>query len=262
MTVELKIEQTCIHLVVDEAATIESDMLTVKTLRPIANNQVEVKINGYLIEDITNINYGFVLVRDSSALDNTKLIKFRRPRRATDEYYEITYYTKSSDCRRCHGLRIEQDYRYNNNGALVTVVNEQKLVQDLRKLILTSIGSNPFHRWYGTSVPNLIGAKITNSSFIRSKMESDIRQALNRYVDTQTKQIRALTGIPNSSVDPREKFGQLLKLTVQQDAIEPTSYNVNITFTNRSNELLTVNTNINLPDPVSLVYNTPASGIL
>jgi len=265
MTLELKLEHLCTHLVVDEVSTLEADLKTVKTLRPLANSnsQVELKINGFLIEDVTNPTYGFRLVRNASSVDPTaRMIQFRRLRRATDEYYQVTYYTRASECRRCHGLRIEQDYRYNINGTLLTVRNEQKLVQDMRKIVLTAIGSNIFHTWYGTSIPALIGAKITNASLIRSKMESDIRVAIRRYSDTQTKQLRALLNVPGASVDPRERFGQLLKLEVQQDVSEPTAYNIQIAFTNRSAELLTVDTTVALPDPVSLVYNTVQAGAL
>jgi len=263
VTQELKIEQVCTHLVVDEVSTIENDLRTVKTLRPLANSQVELKINGFLVTDVGNTTYGFRLVRDASSLDPTaRLVQFRSLRRATDEFYELTYYTRSSECRRCHGLRMEHDYRYNINGTLLTVRNEKKLVQDMKKIVLTAISSNPFHRWYGTSIPSLIGSKVTNAAIIRSKMESDIRVAIRRYTDTQTKQMRALLSISGASVDPRERFGTLLKLQVQQDTLEPTAFNIQIAFTNRSAEIVTVDTTVALPDPVSLVYNTPQQGAL
>ena len=262
MSLELQLEQVCTHLVVDEVATIEDDLRTVETLRPIANSAVELRINGWFVEDVTNPKYGFRLVRDTSSLDPTaRKIQFRSLRRATDEFYLVTYYTRASECRRCHGLRVEQDYRYSINGAILTVRNEQKLVQDMRKIVLTALGSNIFHTWYCTSIPLLIGSKITNASLIRSKMESDIRTAIRRYADTQTKQMRALLSVPGASVDPRERFGQLLKLEVQQDVTEPTAYNIQIAFTNRSAELLTVDTTVAVPDPVSMVYNTVQSGI-
>jgi phage baseplate assembly protein W len=226
-------------------------------MRPIANTQVELSINGFLIEDPTNETYGFVLVRDPTAVDKTtRMIQFRRIRKATDEIYEVTYYTRSTECRRCHGLKIENDFQYDSNGNLILVKNEEKLVQDIRKIVLTSLGSNPFHTWYGTSIPDLIGSKITNAGIVRSKIEGDIRTALNRYDDIQRKQIRALGNLTNASVDARERFGQLLKLDVQQDFVEPTAYNITILFSNRSSELLTVNTTLSVPDPVKLMYPT------
>lgn len=259
MSYELKLEHLCTHLVVDELATLESDLRTIKTLRPIANSQVEIKLNGVLIEDPSVDAYGFVLVRDEGSLDPTqRKIMFRRMRRSTHEYYQVTYYTRASECRRCHGLRVEQDYRFDDNGVVVKVYNEQKLAQDVRKIVLTELGSNQFHKWYGTSIVGLLGSKITNASFIRAKMESDIRTALRRYSDTQRLQERAAPG----TVDPRERFGSILQLEVQQDAIEPTAYNILIKFTNRARDLVTVDTTVSVPDPVSLVYNTPSQGAL
>jgi len=261
MTQELKIEQVCTHLVVDEVTSLESDLRTLRTLRPFANSQVELKINGYLVEEVTNPIYGFSLIRDVTSLDPTaRILQFRSLRRSTNEFYEVTYYTKSSECRRCHGLRIEQDYKYTIHGKLLMVVNEKKLGQELRKLVLTSIGSNQFHTWYGTSISNLIGSKITNTSFLTSKIESDLRTAIRRYSDTQNKQMRALASFPNAQVDPREMFGRLLKLEVQRDTLEPTSVNVQISCTNRAADLIIVSTKVALPDPVSLVYNTVQEG--
>jgi len=256
MTIELKIEQSCVHLVVDEVCTIESDLKSLRTLRPISNSQVELKINGFLISDVMSITNGFRLIRDPYAVDNSRLIEFRSLRRSTDDILEVTYYTRPSECRRCHGLRIEQDYRYSDiDGSLITVNKESKLVQDLRKIILTSIGSNIFHLWYGTSIPDLIGSKISSASFVRAKIDSDIRTAIRRYVDTQDKQRRALLNVPKSSMDAGERFGQLLKLDVQQDQAEPTAFNVQIAFTSRSNEMLTIDTTLSVPDPQALATN-------
>lgn len=257
MSVELRLEQLCTHLVIDEVVHLESDLKTLRTLRPIANAQVELKINGHLVEDPTNPVYGFKLVRDVTSVDATqRRLEFRSLRPSTHEYYQVTYYTRAAECRRCHGLRVEQDYRFDSNGALELVRNEQKLAQDVRKIVLTEIGSNRFHTWYGTSIPALIGGKISNAALIRSKMQSDIRTALTRYADTQRLQDRALPG----TVDPRERFGTLLRLDVQQDVVEPTAYNIQIAFTTRSRDIITVDTTVSVPDPTSLVYNTPASG--
>jgi len=258
MTFDLKLEQVCPHLVVDEVAGLDSDMVTVATLRPIANSSVELKINGYLVEDPSNPEYGFYLVRDTSSVDPTaRKLRFRKPRKATDEYYEVSYYTTASNCRRCLGLRFENDYRYNSLGGEILVQNEMKLVQDVRKIVLTEIGSNQFHTWYGTSIPILIGGKITMAAMVQAKMESDIRTALNRYADTQRKLARALPG----KVTAKEMFGTLIAVTAQQDTYEPTAFNVEITFTNRARDLLSLDTTINVPSPESLVYYTQEQDI-
>jgi phage baseplate assembly protein W len=258
MTFDLRIEQVCTHLVVDEVLTLESDLRTIRTLRPIANAQVEVKINGFLVEDPSDATNGYVLVRDPRAIDPTaRLLKFRSLRKATDEYYEVTYYTRASECRRCMGLRIENDYRYTLDGQLETVVEEEKLIQEVKKIVTTLVTSNPFHTWYGTSIPALIGGKISNAGFIRTKLMNEITVALTQYASLQRQQARLQEG----KVTPGERFSKLLQVQVDQDVTEPTAFNITIAFTNQKRETLVNQMTIRLPDPQSLVYNTPQSSV-
>jgi len=255
MSFDLAIEQLCTHLVVDEVRSIDlSDLKTVRTLRPISSTAVEMKINGFLIENPADPDVGFVLVRDETSIDPTaRMIQFRKLRKATDEFYEVTYYTHASNCRRCQGLRVEQDYRYNDLGGIVAIRDEMKLIQDLKKIVLTQIGSNPFHTWYGTSIPGLIGSKIANAGFIRAKMSGDIQTALRRYMDIQRRQSRL------QKVTAKEKLARVLEVVVTQDEYEPTAFNVKIAFVNQARDVLFVEQGIVLPAPESLVYYT-ASG--
>lgn len=254
MSTDLRIEQICTHLVVDEVSTLSSDLRTVTTLRPISNSQVELKINGFLVEDSGNVLNGFSLVRNANSVDPTaRLLKFKKLRKATDEYYEVTYYTRSSECRRCMGLRVENDYRYTLDGQLETVEDEEKLMQEVKKIITTLITSNPFHTWYGTSIPSLIGSKLSNAGFIRTKVTNEINQALTRYSSIQKQQAQARPG----SVTPGERFARLLQVSVEQDPTEPTAFNISLAFSNQKRETMTTSMAIKIPDPQSLVYNTP-----
>ena len=259
MSVDLKIEHVCTHLVVDEVLTLENDLRTVRTLRPLANGQVEMKINGFLIEDASDPLNGFVLVKDTNSVDpGARQIRFRKLRKATDEYYEVTYYVRASECRRCLGLRVENDYRYDLDGFLLTVGDEPKLIQDVKKIVTTLISSNIFHTWYGTSIPAMVGSKISNAGFIRTKIMGEIRQALERYASVQKQQAR----IPKQDVTPRERFARLLQVDVQQDPIEPTAFHVHIAFSNQYRETLVADMSIRLPDPQALVYGTPQSTVV
>lgn len=257
MSFDLQVEQVCSHLVIDEVLTLESDLRTIRPLRPIANAQVELKINGFLVEDPSDRNSGFVLVRDVNSVDPTaRILMFRRLRRATDEFYEVSYYTRSSECRRCMGLRVEYDYRYTLDGDLITVEDEEKLIQEVKKIVTTQITSNIFHTWYGTSIPSLIGAKISNAGFIRTKIMNEIRQALERYASIQKQQARLQT------VTAKERFVRVLQINVDQDPIEPTAFNISLAFSNQFRETIVSDMSIRLPDPQSLVYNTPQSAVV
>lgn len=241
---ELKIESICPHLVIDEQTSILSDMKSIRTLRPIATAQIELKINGYLIEDSTSTSTGYKLLRDPDTTE--RYLQFRSLRRSAEEYYEITYYTIADYCRRCNGIRVENDYQYDDTGKPVVVQYEYKLIQDLRKTILTEIGSNTFHTWYGTSIPTLIGSKAGIASITRMKIESDIRTALKRYSDTQAK-------LKPGSVDPRERYNRLLNLSVTQHPSDPTLYTIDMLVQNQSNQAITISTELQTPDPQSFL---------
>ena len=50
-------------------------------------------------------------------------------------------------------LRVEgNNLAINPDGSLRTVREGDKLGQDIIKAILTPLGSNPFHRWYGGTI--------------------------------------------------------------------------------------------------------------
>jgi len=233
---ELKAVRLCPHLVVDERTYLETDMRTLRTAYPIANSSVEVTLNGVLIEDASNSQYGFALVVGTAAseVEPSRKIRFHAPRRSLHETYQVTYYTRLQSCPRCRGRRVEYDYSYDSQGKVVTLTGAQKLIQDIRKVVLTESGSNIFHKWYGTEVVSSLASKITQSDIVTLRLSQSIRTALQQYSDTQRLQERASPG----QVTDSERFGSLIRLNVAPDSVDPTTFNISIVFTNRSRDLL------------------------
>src|SRR5271170_4302310 len=77
------------------------------------------------------------------------------------------------------------------NGALGTVINSQKLIQDILKIALTPAGSNPLQPWYGSFISrSLIGSPLA-SSIILQVAQSQLQNALENLMTLQQKQVKS-----------------------------------------------------------------------
>lgn len=83
---------------------------------------------------------------------------------------------------------IDGDVSIKSDGSVRTIQDTPKLRQDILKIILTPIGSNRFHPWYGCSISeNLIGRNFPDN-LIEAEVETSIRQSLERLKQLQLAQ--------------------------------------------------------------------------
>lgn len=83
---------------------------------------------------------------------------------------------------------IDNDIKLLPDGQVRTVTDTPKLRQDIIKIILTPLGSNRFHQWYGCTVSaDIIGKNITNEMLIMD-IQSSITQSLERLKRLQLQQ--------------------------------------------------------------------------
>ena len=62
---------------------------------------------------------------------------------------KVTYAAMPERCPRCEATYVENDYRFNLEGDVITIENENLLYQACLKALLTRKGSNPYHPGYG-----------------------------------------------------------------------------------------------------------------
>lgn len=227
MSLDLKIDQVCPHLVYEELLHAESDRRTVRPKRPVSSGAIDVRMNGYPLLP-TNKKFGFRLVRDPLA--NDRVIRFDRKLRSVDDFFEVSYFTSRSNCRRCGGLGLENDIRYNGKGVVVTVADAEKLLQDVRKMIFTVRGSNLFHPWYGAGLQEYIGRKAGNIDIIKGMIHSDIITSLDRMKSIQKQQAFV------QPVTDGEALVGVTGITVEQDDADPTILRVGVTVINRAGD--------------------------
>jgi len=85
-------------------------------------------------------------------------------------------------------LLIENDLKLDAEGKIKTVEGTQKLRQDILKIILSSLGSNRFHPWYGCSVSEETVGKNLPDNLLLLTIQTSIRQSLERLQKLQQQQ--------------------------------------------------------------------------
>ena len=196
------------------------------------------------------ISPGWTLVNDPRTLSDrpTRMIVFDDPLRSAGDFVEISYVTVQQECRRCGGIGIEHDWRYGTDGNTGEVRDEALLLQEMQKDVYTLLGSNPFHPWYGTTLIDAIGKKISASGFVQNLVLADIQQAFNRWQSIKRQQENSVGQI----VTDREFPFQLLAVDIQQSTKDPTVVFVNIIIQNRSFQPITMERGIKLPASVAI----------
>lgn len=179
-----------------------------------------------------NIIPGWDLIKDETSVDPlARVIRFRDTLKSVDDIFEVSYYTIRGVCRRCLGTGVENDIRHDVQGNTILVENQNLMLQEVQKIIMTLKGSNVYHRWYGTSLTSLIGSKILGSSYLETQMVKEITDALAKYIQVKTQQSKY------QPVSKEESLRRIVGIDIEQDAVDPTTFNVSIALESQSGEL-------------------------
>lgn len=202
---------------------------------------------------------GWSLVNDPNTLADrpTRLIVFDEPVQGFDDYVELDYFTIRQECRRCGGLGIENDWRYDGQGKLINVQNEGLLVQELLKATYTVQGSNPFHTWYGTHIIESIGRKLSANGITQNLIVSDIYEAFRRWQSIKKQQEETVGQFVSDEEYPFRMTG----VTLQQSDEDPTIIFVSATIQNRSSKPIQIERGIKTPIPLDLLGSTQQDAI-
>ena len=165
---------------------------------------------------------------------------FREPLR-NNASFKVSYSTYPVRCRRCGGTFVENDWEYDLQGDALMVANEDLLVQEVLKIILTRTGSNAYFPTYGTGIVDSIGRKA--SSTTASDIRTQVREALRVVSLSQGTQAKF------QQLTLEERLYTVNAVDVTQSAEDPTVFLVDVTVTNASTR----------PVRVSIVYTAPGA---
>lgn len=202
---------------------------------------------------------GWSLVRNLNTLNDrpTKYIVFDEVLKGYQDFVEIDYTTVRQECRRCHGLGVENDWRYGKSGEVGQVRDEALLIQEGLKAIYTVQGSNVFHPWYGSRILNAIGQKQSYSGVVQNMISADIQLAFSRWQAVKKKQ---------------EEIGQVLSdeeypfrlggVSLERSDKDPTLIYVNVSVQSRSRKPIQITRGIKLPEPLNLMGDSAQTGAI
>lgn len=118
-------------------------------------------------------------------------------------------------------LSIEKgDIKIGTDGSLSTVSGNNKLRQDIIKILLTDIGDNKFHPKYGSHVGALRIGDHIDSKLASLDIESSARNAITNLMSLQASQSK------RQALSPGEVIIDVLEVSVVRDKADPRMYNI------------------------------------
>jgi len=109
------------------------------------------------------------------------------------------------------------------NGQLQTVIDSEKLIQDILKICLTGAGSLPMHPWYGSFISRtLVGTPLYNSVLVQVA-KSQLNTTLENLKNLQDIQVKSF-----QRVSADEQLSAILEITVQRSQIDPRLFDVRV----------------------------------
>jgi hypothetical protein len=116
--------------------------------------------------------------------------------------------------------------RFDLQGDVITIVDENLLYQAALKIILTQIGSNPFHKTYGSSITSRIGLKAIGAT--ATLLTEDVQRALSTMRQLQDEQSKY------QQVSRKERLYSVLSVRVVPNEDDLTAFLVNVVVSNSS----------------------------
>jgi len=157
---------------------------------------------------------------------------------------KVTYTSPPERCPRCGATWVENDWRFDPKGDLITITNEDLLYQACLKAILTVQGTNAFHTGYGSKMTTRIGRKVVGAS--ASLIKEDVLTALNQVQQLQRTQ-RKYQNVPN-----RELLFSIDSVDVRTSDEDPTVFFVDVIVRNGSNQPISLSTVFSVPGTIAL----------
>lgn len=107
------------------------------------------------------------------------------------------------------------------NGKLKTVIDSEKLIQDILKMCLTTAGSNPIHPWYGSFISRTIIGNPNYTSVLVQIGKSQLTTALQNLKDLQDLQVKAF-----QRVSADEQIAAISDISIIRNQIDPRLFDI------------------------------------
>jgi hypothetical protein len=214
MSFDLNLNTVCDHRIDKEAVTLGADRRSIVASKPIASSNVVVFASN---DPVSTALYN--LVADTTPglpVNQTRKVYLTFKWRSVEDYFELSYNTISGYCPKCVGLNNINDVSYTIEGDFYTIRNEPLLLQNLEKFTVTELQSNPLQLFIGTNLVSLLGQRVTDTSYISTKITQEINNTLQVLKSLQTNLTYAKRAVTSG-----ELLDKVVSIKVNFDTVDP-----------------------------------------
>ncbi len=115
---------------------------------------------------------------------------------------------------------VNGDLSISNSGSVETVNQNNKIIQDIKKLLLTDLGDNKYHPNYGSPLGSGSIGSSQDEEFMKMNMKNSIENSIKRLINLQRNQMRY------QYVSPAETIMYKKNIQVFRDAADPRMWSV------------------------------------
>jgi phage baseplate assembly protein W len=128
---------------------------------------------------------------------------------------------------------VNGSFSFGSDGALQRIFNEDKLKQDIVKILLTSQGSSALNPWYGSP----LGDRVIGKAMPFNILETEVADAVN-FCLTNLMKLQALQLKDGQYLTPNEQLSQILNVKVQRSLYDARQYNIVIDVTTKKGSVI------------------------
>jgi len=125
-------------------------------------------------------------------------------------------------------LRIQNgDIKISRDGDLGVVLDNEKIRQDIIKILLTKLGENKYHAYYGSSLGALEIGGVPDVEIVEGDLLRMTEESMAVLMRLQSNQAGA------QYITPGETIVDILNVDINRDVSDPRGYNVSVTVLTR-----------------------------
>ncbi len=125
-------------------------------------------------------------------------------------------------------LKIKNgDIKISRDGDIDVVIDNEKIKQDIVKILLTKLGENKYHAYYGSSLGALEIGGVPDRELIEGDLSRMAEESISILMRLQSNQSKS------QYISPAEAIIDILDVSVSRDASDPRSYSIGITVLTR-----------------------------
>lgn len=124
-------------------------------------------------------------------------------------------------------------FDFNPDGSLKTVANDEKLKQDVVKIVLTTQGTNRINPWYGSP----LGERVVGKVLPEGILDLEVKDAINFCIENLTK-LQQLQVRDSQYTTPSEHIGQIRDIRIEKSRSDQRQYNIIIDIATKKGTIL------------------------